>query len=536
MDFNNKTLSLVFMLLCVSCVQGVNLPAPDNLQVSIMERDVIVFWDKPTNAPVNVQYNVEFGRYQNNEWNVVNKCSKISMNFCYITDLIEDYKAAYKVRVQLEGGDADSWTTKKKFLLNSSELQPPSFTMWATSSTLTVHVHQNPILRKLFDYGVTYTIFLEEKGQNKRVIAYLKDDVLDPKNEKIFTSLHWGKEYCVSVNVEGTGSLARSQFDEKCIVLPEQEWIITSIVSLTISGFLILTGLVALFILCYIKRPVKTPSTLKSPSSGWRPVSVGESPVELVTNKGWFLLKKTDLNHPFANFPTTLIAYQQSEEEERRPSTDSGFSMKSTTDPAAREGSESGSVVAQDSIGCHFPIQDEESDTLSTAKTDDSGMGLSCHSDASSLNMEEQDSECLNKSGHYHSQKLFSVCVHRSDNEEKHPEPQLVSVVSGYRTNASFCTCSEANMCMWCHTQSNYIRKYKSLLQSGNIVNSPSSYCPNNPTNNMDQTETSLRFGEMEQTFPLLTSLSTFPLMEKGRDLNMNDISISLCDVELTTY
>lgn len=535
MDFRKETPFLVFLVACACYVQGARLSEPENLQVSIMEKGVMVHWDMLTDAPFDFQYKVEFGRYGSKNWTVVDKCS--THNFCYITDLIEDYTAAYKVRVQLVAGDVCSEWAKKKFLLNSSELQPPAFTMWATSSTLTVNIHQNHILRNVFGYGVIYTIVLEEKGQNKSIIINLRDDILDPKNEKTFTSLNWGKEYCVSVKVEGIGETVKSPFNQKCIVLPEQEWIIISIASLTVSAFLIITAFITIVILCYLKRPVKTPPTLKSPTCEWRPLSVGEGPVEVVTDRGWFLFSKAELT--FKNIPTTYISDQQYEEEERRPSTDSGVSVKSKTSvPATRKDSGCGSLGAQDSICSHFPNMDEGSDALSTTKTEDSGMGLSCHSDASSLNLEEQDSGCLNKSNKYQSQKQLSVSVIQSEDifKEKHPEPQLVSVVSGYRTNASLCTCSGVTLCIWCQNQSNYRGKYKGQLQNGNIVQSYSSYCSNNTTINMSQTENSLTLEPMEETFPMLTSLSSFPLMEKGQDLNMNDVSISLCDVEINSY
>lgn len=53
------------------------------------------------------------------------------------------------------------------------KFQPPSFTLWATSSTLTVYVHPKPILKKMFPFGLTYTIYLEETGQKKKV-QYVK--------------------------------------------------------------------------------------------------------------------------------------------------------------------------------------------------------------------------------------------------------------------------------------------------------------------------------------------------------------------------
>lgn len=49
------------------------------------------------------------------------------------------------------------------------KLQPPSFTLWATFSTITVSVHPKPILKKIFPFGLKYTIYLEEKGQDNKV-------------------------------------------------------------------------------------------------------------------------------------------------------------------------------------------------------------------------------------------------------------------------------------------------------------------------------------------------------------------------------
>lgn len=175
---------------------------------------------------------------------MVATCTSITVTYCDLTNLIQDYRAAYKVRVQLAAGeDSSQWRVVRKFLPNNSkwtelwyqiwigeycsflcsvwvlwiavstligrsrpfqaysdpinshrvslfwpfqaykhtpgqlihfsvpvgELLPPSFTLWATSSTLTVKVHQRPILRKLFPFGITYTIYLEERGQEEKV-------------------------------------------------------------------------------------------------------------------------------------------------------------------------------------------------------------------------------------------------------------------------------------------------------------------------------------------------------------------------------
>ncbi|KAK7882581.1 hypothetical protein WMY93_028755 [Mugilogobius chulae] len=537
MGFSSKILILFFVKACVSCVSGQSLSVPENLRVNILDGEVIVYWDKPTDAPTDVLYNVQFGLHTG-EWTVVSKCTKISQTFCDVSDLIEDYVGVYKARVQLEAGGAHSkWTHKKKILPNTGDLQPPSFTMWATSSTLSIKIHKKPILGELFPYGIIYTIYLLDKERNKTTITYLKDDIWNNEMNKVFVSLRWGKEYCVTIKVEGNGGMAHSMSSPQCLILPEREWIVTAVASLTAMGVLIIAAFIAVFIVCYVKRPVNTPVALKSPASGWRPVSIVEGTMEVVTDRGWFLFSAgTEVKHVFKNLPTTYITDEKSGEEDRRPSTDSGVSMKSTSDNTRQDDSGCGSIGVQDSI-CSFPMQDEGSETLSTGKSDDSGLELSCHSDASSLNLENQDSGCSNKSGEYHRQRLLTVNIHNTDNDdmfkEKLPELPLISVVSGYRTNNSVCTCSGANLCILCCKQDNYRKQPTGLFQNNNIVGSCRHYSPDVQT---ERTETSLSLVQMEETFPMLTSLSSFPLMEKGCDFNMNDISVSLCDVELNLH
>ena len=53
--------------------------------------------------------------------------------------------------------------------------------------------------------------------------AYLDDDAGDDQRAKTFSSLHWGREYCVSVKVAGRGSLSISNVSSKqCVRLPER--------------------------------------------------------------------------------------------------------------------------------------------------------------------------------------------------------------------------------------------------------------------------------------------------------------------------
>lgn len=59
---------------------------------------------------------------------------------------------------------------------------PPSFTLSATSSSLTVRVDEKPVLMKIFPYGITYIIYLEERGKENEVGSLVVNE-LSPQDK-----------------------------------------------------------------------------------------------------------------------------------------------------------------------------------------------------------------------------------------------------------------------------------------------------------------------------------------------------------------
>ncbi|XP_077467779.1 interleukin-10 receptor subunit alpha [Stigmatopora argus] len=324
---SNKTLVIVFLFILNSST-GFSLPRLDRLSVNILDGEVIVFWKPAQNATSDVQYNVQMTKLAG-EWAVVVSCSGITKTFCNLSGHIHRYASGYKVRVQtVDGNDTSEWTVKK-FLPNASDLQPPSFTLYATSSTITIHVHQKPIHRQLFPFGVTYILHLKEIAKNDKApvkettVVYLTDDL--DQESKTFSSLQWGVKYCVSVMVEGNGALSRSDFSpEQCLLLPEREWFVLSVSSLSVLGLMAVAAVSAIGLVCYLKRPAKTPVALKSPMLNWNPLSVGDGPMEVVTDKGWFLSGHGTQVRNFTEILQIKLAFDLAEENHRRPSQDSG--------------------------------------------------------------------------------------------------------------------------------------------------------------------------------------------------------------------
>ncbi|XP_029302894.1 interleukin-10 receptor subunit alpha [Cottoperca gobio] len=557
MDMSNNITILVFLIIYLNFVSGLYVPQPDNLMVKILDGEVIVLWKHPVDAPSNPEYNVQMAKYLgNDEWAIVASCTGINKTYCDLSSLVYDYRTAYKVRVQLVAGDDVSVWTRKKFLPNESVLQPPSITLWATSSTLTVYVHQKPILKKLFPYGLTYIIYLEEKGKDKKnTTAYLEDDVGEDKT-KSFSSLRWGREYCVSIKVEGIGTLSTSSVSPKqCLLLPEQEWFIIAVSSLSTLGVMAIIAIIITILLCYLRHSEKTPAALKSPVSGWRPLSIGEGVVEVVTDKGWFLSghrteEKTCVKEPVSHVTVT----EDDGEEDRRTSMDSGVSMESNSatnsggiPPMRQEDSGCGSLLGPEcstSFQTDYPLQDERGD---------SGVGLCCQLDSSSMNLDGQDSGFLKVAGgSYRSQSPSTVQIQVYDEQEVFkqmlPDSVLAEMVTGYRAGPQLCICSGAGQCTWCHEQGHYgtevIKQYRTVcIENGQLsgkcdfVDSYkvgltfSSYSKKTQTHSVMVDDLETTFIQLGETFPLLTALSPLSLVEEGQDFNMNNVSLSLCDI-----
>ncbi|XP_041796916.1 interleukin-10 receptor subunit alpha [Chelmon rostratus] len=565
MDTSNKTLIVAFLIIYINCMSGVVVLRPDKLVVDILDGEVMVHWNQPADAPSNSQYNVQMANYNGN-WTMVASCTGITKTYCDLSSLIHDYHGIYKVKIGLVTGDVTSWSIPKKFVLSTSKLRPPSFTLWPTSSSLTVSVHQKPILRKLFSYGPTYTIYLEERGQdNKNTTAYMKDDMEEEDlRTKTFSSLRRGREYCVSMKVEGTGEILSSSVSPKqCVRLPEHEWFIIAVTFLSILGMLACAAVMAAILLCYLRRPEKTPAVLKSPVTGWLPVSVVEENMEVVTDKGWFLSShRTEVKNCVKDSLAPVTTTEDKGEEDRRTSMDSGVSIESnsTTNPPMRqEDSGCGSLGGPESSTSgqtDYPLQEERTDTHIARKMEDSGVvvGLGCQLLSSSINLDGQDGGSLKEAvagGNYRSQRPSAVQIHVCDDEEVLPGSALAEVVTGYRVGPQSCICSGAGQCTWCHKQGIYetevIKQYRAMRIDNGLLSSKcnfvdsykrgitfSSYSKKTQIDTVVTDDLETTFIQLGETFPLLTALTPLPLVEGRQDFNMNNVSLSLCDVQLT--
>lgn len=292
--------------------------------------------------------------------------------------------------------------------------------------------------------------------------------------------------------------------------------------------------------------------------SDWHPLSVPEETMEVVTDRGWFLSSYwTEADNSLKLPVRNDTGLEDSKEDNRKTSFDSGLSIEvdSATEseekpPARQEDSGCGSMGGSESSSdsqMNYPLQEEMMDTDEGRKQEDSGMGMSCHLDSSSL--EGQDSQPLMKTvsvGNYRKQSPSEVQIQVGDSEDIPACSILAERLGGYRAGPQSCICSGTGQCSWCHKYTHFgsevPKQYRAVSFENRLMASRSdltnsfeskdAFLPYDSKTHMDTVtinDLETTFFQMSETFPLLTSL---PLNKCEHDFNMN-VSLSLCDVEL---
>lgn len=238
-------------------------------------------------------------------------------------------------------------------------------------------------------------------------------------------------------------------------------------------------------------------------------------------------------------------------------SIDSNSATKSGESPPMRHedsGCESmGAPESSTSSQTDYPLQDDGTDPDTVGKKEDSGVRLSGQLDSCSMNLDGKDSEPLREfvaGSDYRCQRSSSVQIRICDDDEafKHINPNsvLAEMLAGYRAGPQSCICSGAGQCTWCHKQGLHAteatKQYRPLGVGNGQLSSKCnlwdsykeehSFSSYSQKTEMDQAMMSCldtSFIQLGESFPLLAALSP------GKVFNMNNVSLSLCDVLLET-
>lgn len=267
-----------------------------------------------------------------------------------------------------------------------------------------------------------------------------------------------------------------------------------------------------------------------------------------MTDRGWFL---STYGTEEKNCDKTHVSGSEGDgEENERTSLDSGVDMESNSTknskdnpPMRQEDSGCGSLGGPESSATSrtdFALQEESSDSDIARKTETSMSDLELHS--CTMNQIGQNSGSLKEGvtasgGNYCSQSPASVHIQVCDDEDVFnrilPESVLAKVAVGYRAGPQWCICSGAGQCSWCHRQglngSGVKKQYRLVSVERELQKNKCSFSCYSK-----QTQMETPFILPEDTFPQLAAVTQLPLAEGKQVFNMNNISLSLCDVQLT--
>lgn len=234
---------------------------------------------------------------------------------------------------------------------------------------------------------------------------------------------------------------------------------------------------------------------------------------------------------------------------------DSGVSLESNSIESRQErpsirqdDSGCGSLGGQESSASDqttYPLQAEGSKMGTAGDKVDRGQ-----LNSSPLNMNQQSGGPLKEAvygGNYRSQipRNVDICNNKVELSEILQNPSLAERIHSYRTGLQSCICSGAGQCTWCHkngscaaltTQQSKATCPENGLLSGKC-NSMNAYkvsvFPKDAQTDSISVNDIVPLTHLQETFPMLSSFSLLPSMDEGQDINMNNLSLSLCDIQL---
>uniref|UniRef100_A0A3B3QWR7 Interleukin 10 receptor, alpha n=1 Tax=Paramormyrops kingsleyae TaxID=1676925 RepID=A0A3B3QWR7_9TELE len=474
----------------------------------------------------------------------VHHCN-LTLVSCDLSDVVNETTHRYRVRVRVVTGQNNSTWSRIIINLRDSKLLPPVFSLSGNSSSMNVRIHTKPILKKIFKYGLNYYIYLQEKG-NDKVPVYI-GDFSEQIPEVSFSLLQWGREYCVRLRVEDRAGIAASEAsEEQCLMLP-----------------LPVVFLVARFLHCFLREPEKLPITLKSPGTGWRPLTVREVSVEIVTDKGFLLVSRK--SEEKTKKVTELMTAEESEE--RRDSMDSGVSMgqhssemdrEARQDTVRRQKEDSGCGSLDDADGSagrrgleDLSVLQNKNENGSCAPHQPDSVA-SQYSDASNLDADDSGLTpehlvpLLTQKLTQGSSEVQAGDQGQAEGAIQSDMDNCVAVSVGYRPSQLACVCSGQGQCLWCRVGGGQQQTEHDSQPVTHKRNSSTLFIQEEdlkmtvPQSTALLEQADLSFltlslpKDSTEVSPLLISMPQLSMLDNGLEFTPNVMPVSIYDMGLT--
>ncbi|NWU77874.1 I10R1 protein, partial [Onychorhynchus coronatus] len=248
---------------------GEGLASPQRVRFAAETAWHVLRWEPGHGHPGDVCYDVEYKVYGTKiPWTPVPECTRSLGQSCDLTYYTLDPNRRYYARVRaVSGNHTSSWQRTNVFSPQDASLRLSGQSLSVRGNT--VHV-QLQLLFRTGNVTVRYEDIHEDMRQYRVYARRTQDnktlEVVESRAEFTLSDLLWGTEYCLSVEPSVPNRpVPATRTDEQCVTTAQRNWIVELLPSILSPCFIALLGILgALLVHTYVKKPVRTPSVLKS--------------------------------------------------------------------------------------------------------------------------------------------------------------------------------------------------------------------------------------------------------------------------------
>ncbi|NXS28232.1 I10R1 protein, partial [Pomatostomus ruficeps] len=264
-------LALCLALLLACLTRGEGLASPRRVRFTAELTRHLLRWEPGRGSPSNARYDVEYKVYGSSmPWTAVPECGRTSGHSCDLTYYTLDPERRYFAQVRAVSGNRTSpWKRTSAFSPQEASLRLAGQSLSVMGNSIQVRLQ---LLLHSGNVSVEYSDFQREMTRYHVYVRRTQDNhtfrVVENSAEFTIRDLFWLTEYCLSVEPSlAHRPVPTTRSDEQCVTTGHRDRSAELLPSILSSSFivLLLLGLLgALLAGTYIRKPVRTPSALKS--------------------------------------------------------------------------------------------------------------------------------------------------------------------------------------------------------------------------------------------------------------------------------
>ncbi|NXJ22105.1 I10R1 protein, partial [Dicrurus megarhynchus] len=265
-------LALCLALLLACPTRGEEgLAGPQRVRFAAEVARHLLRWEPGHGCPSGARYDVEYKVYGSSvPWTAIPECWRTSEHSCDLTYYTLDPERRYYAQVRAVCGNHTSvWQKTGAFSPQEAGLRLAGQSLSVRGNSIQVRLQ---LLLRSGNVTVEYSDFQKEMTRYHVYVRRTQDNhtfrVLEKSAEFTISDLFWVTEYCLSVEPGmANRPVPGTRTDEQCVTTGHGDGSARLLQGILSSSFIILLllGLLgALLARTYIRKPVRTPSVLKS--------------------------------------------------------------------------------------------------------------------------------------------------------------------------------------------------------------------------------------------------------------------------------